>query len=576
MQQTAPTDSAPDVAGRRSRRSLLTVGAIALLVLLPFLGKAFHVDDPLFLWAARQVTAHPLDPYGLDGNWDGHTQRFFEFMQNPPGVAYYLAVAAGVVGWGEVGLHAAMVPVGVAAVVGTYLLAAEFCRRPAVAALLLVACPGFLVSATTLMSETPLLCLWVWAVLLWVRGSAADRPGRAWPYLLGAGALAAAATLAKYPGINLLPLLVAYAVLCPARRASRPAQVVALLLPVVILVGYDRATAGLYGYGLLSDAILYSRSATAHNPVPLAGRLLDGLCFLGGGGLAAAAVAAVRLGRRAWLAVPTAVVLGLAAARSFSVPTVWATAGSAWGYDAQCGLLAAAGVGVAAACVSGRAGRGDPADRRRGWFLLAWVGGVFAFAAFLNWSVNIRSVLPLLPAACILAVRATDRDADVPRRWPTSYRAAAAASAVVALLVAAADDRFADDNRTAAAQLTARLRPAAVSGGHRPTVWFGGHWGFQWYMERGGAKPLDADHPTYVPGDLVVLPLDNYGTRPMSAPLTTVDQLQIGDGPWLSTMDLAAGAGFYFSPGDRLPFVFGPVPPEAFRIERVGPADQSH
>ena len=37
-------------------------------------------------------------------------------------------------------------------------------------------------------------------------------------------------------------------------------------------------------------------------------------------------------------------------------------------------------------------------------------------------------------------------------------------------------------------------------------------------------------------------------------------------------MKLSMGAGFYFSPGDRLPFVVGPIPPDAYLIARVAPS----
>ena len=262
-------------SSRPSRRPLWGVAALVAVLLLPFVAKPFHVDDPMYLWAARQIVAHPLDPYGVTVNWDGRSQPMPRVMQNPPGVCYYLAAASAVVGWGEVGLHAAMLPVGVLAVVGTYLLAVELgCGRPATAALLLVACPGFFVSATTLMCEVPMLCLWVWAVLLWVRGSAAVGRRR-WLLLLASGATLTAAVLFKYPAVNLIPLLVGHAFIRPAPRAARVAQAVALLVPVGLLIGYDRLTAARYGYGLLTDAILYSRAATAANPVPLLGRTLD-------------------------------------------------------------------------------------------------------------------------------------------------------------------------------------------------------------------------------------------------------------------------------------------------------------
>ncbi len=35
--------------------ALVTVAA-----LVPFIGKPFNMDDPLFIWAAHQIQAHPM------------------------------------------------------------------------------------------------------------------------------------------------------------------------------------------------------------------------------------------------------------------------------------------------------------------------------------------------------------------------------------------------------------------------------------------------------------------------------------------------------------------------------------
>src|SRR5439155_68261 len=40
--------------------------------------------------------------------------------------------------------------------------------------------------------------------------------------------------------------------------------------------------------------------------------------------------------------------------------------------------------------------------------LAVWVGGVMVFASFLNWTTNVRSVLPAVPAAALLLARAAD------------------------------------------------------------------------------------------------------------------------------------------------------------------------
>ena len=41
--------------------SPLIPAAVVILLLLPFIGKAVHIDDPLFIWTAQQIQKHPFD-----------------------------------------------------------------------------------------------------------------------------------------------------------------------------------------------------------------------------------------------------------------------------------------------------------------------------------------------------------------------------------------------------------------------------------------------------------------------------------------------------------------------------------
>src|SRR6266853_1468907 len=50
------------------RRDIILITGLILLLLLPFLGKAFHIDDPLFIRTARHILFSPADPYGFSVN----------------------------------------------------------------------------------------------------------------------------------------------------------------------------------------------------------------------------------------------------------------------------------------------------------------------------------------------------------------------------------------------------------------------------------------------------------------------------------------------------------------------------
>ena len=136
----------------------------------PFLNKAFHIDDPLFLWIAQQISHNPDDPYGFSLNWNGSVQPMFSVMQNPPFDSYYMALAATFLGWSEPVMHAAFLVPAVAAILGTFFLARRLCDSPLLAALLTLFTPVFLVSATGVMCDVWLLALWVWSIASWLRG----------------------------------------------------------------------------------------------------------------------------------------------------------------------------------------------------------------------------------------------------------------------------------------------------------------------------------------------------------------------------------------------------------------------
>src|SRR5271154_6045195 len=118
---------------------LLTAGTLACL--LPFLGKAFHMDDPLFIWTAHHLQSHPFDFYGFNVNWSFQEQSMSREMQNPPLAAYYLALVGGIFGWNEYALHFGFLFPAIALVLGTYCLARRLCFHPFAAALAVVVMP---------------------------------------------------------------------------------------------------------------------------------------------------------------------------------------------------------------------------------------------------------------------------------------------------------------------------------------------------------------------------------------------------------------------------------------------------
>ena len=271
-------------------RWAMAVALIPTLLLLPFVNKAYHVDDTLFVYAAQKIVDTPLDFYGFEINWYATPQPMSEVMQNPPLQAYWLALVGASFGWSEIVLHVALLPWALAACWLTTLLSVRFGVSPGWAVLGLGLSPAFFVSATQIMCDVVFLTLYVGSIYAWIRGL--DRVDIR---LLALGAtVAAAALLTKYFGVTLVPLLTVYTLY---RGDTRISRCLWLALPLAVLLTYEVYTYRLYGRGLFVDAMGYALEAREQLAARRNGGLLRALVFLPGCLTVPALWAVVCLGR---------------------------------------------------------------------------------------------------------------------------------------------------------------------------------------------------------------------------------------------------------------------------------------
>jgi len=546
-------EASPGPPARPSLRPWLLLVAGVTAMLACFAGKAFSVDDPVYVWVARQIAAHPLDFYGFAVNWYGTAAPMYEVNRNPPLVSYWLALVAQALGWSEWALHVALLPVAAGAAAAMAALARRLCAHPFQAAWIAVLTPAFLVMATAVTCDVLMLALWCGALSCWLRGWDSDRHRWWW----AAGALAGAAALAKYFGVALVPLLLLHGWL-RARRLG--AWTAALALPLVSVIGFELVTRHLYGSGLILDAARYAAGFGERAPGP-AERALVTLAFAGGAVAVPLTWAAALLGRTQGLAAAVAW-LGLAAASPLLLPALglpWAGRPGASLLAGQLWAMVLGGLGAIALCVDDWRRRPGPESALLG----AWVLGTLAFVGGVNWTQTARAVLPMAPAVAILAVRRLEAGGGLagPRR-----AAAFALSASLALAVAWADARWAGEVRTAARRI------AALHAGPDGRLLFQGHWGFQFYLEQAGARAMDLARDEASPGDRVAVAANNYGVPawrldPGRAEL--LEEFAVFRPRWLRTMSPSVGAAFYASERGPLPFAFGRSQPDRYRVWRA-------
>jgi hypothetical protein len=227
-------------------------------------------------------------------------------------------------------------------------------------------------------------------------------------------------------------------------------------------------------------------------------------------------------------------------------------------------LFIAGGVFTLALAIADYRSRRDPDSALLG----LWVVGTFVFVSLLNWTINARSVLPLIPAAAILSMRRLE---TMHRAWTRSLILPVAGglmvSGVLSIWVTGADARLANLAREAAQSIRGRTSNEVG------TLWYEGHWGFQYYMAQLGALPVDAQDFQIRAGDLVAVPENNlrFAGFPPDMPFQKEAVLELPNPTRAAVLSGQLGAGFYSSYWGPLPFAFGPAPPERYILKRASP-----
>ncbi len=538
----------------------VVIGLLLALCLGPFINKAIHTDDVLFVWTGQWIEKHPADFFGFQVNWWASAIPMWAANYNPPLMSYFLAGAASLFGWSEIVLHLSCLAVAFMAALGIYSLAQMWCERPLLATLAAIFTPAFLVSSSTLMCDVMMLGFWIWALVLWERALA---NGRSHWLFVGAGLLAGLAVLTKYSAITLLPLLPILSIL---RTRKLGWWLTGLAVSVLMLAGYELITARMYGRGLFSAAVHYAHATHIEFPGGWKANAIIGLAFAGGS-LLPLLFYAPFLWRPKTLLAGGVVIFGLLLGmfcRGSNLGLILQRANPELmnhrNFVLQVMFLTAGGVHLLLLVVAEVWRRRDSVTV----ILALWIAGTIYFASVLNWTINARSFLPMVPAAAILAVRRLEamRGNSVAGGWLLCPLIPAAA---IALGVAAADYQLANSARTAAAQIAEKHKSTSH------TMWFSGHGAFQYYMEKLDGKPIDVERSLLQPGDVVVVPEIGIFFPLPSGGVGWVDDLQIAPASRMNLMGASENeaAGFYGANFGPVPFVIGTPPLQNYTIVRM-------
>jgi 4-amino-4-deoxy-L-arabinose transferase-like glycosyltransferase len=538
------------------KKQMFFLGLATVLALIPFLTKPIHIDDPLFIWVAERIITNPWDFFGFDVNWYGHEASMAEVNKNPPLSSYFIAICATIFGWSEIALHIAFMLPAVSLILGTYKLAQIFGANPFGVSLSLLCCPVVVLSSTTLMVDIFMLSLWVWAIVFWINGI--DNQSR--KALLFSGILITLAALSKYIAISLIPLLLVYSLLVEKKFTKNSAMLIVPLffISLFILFMYIQ-----YGQNFLTNIFGFSVGFRIEDSVSVSDIFLVGMIFLGGGLLFPVFYIfhLFTKNKLFWaIALLGLLVLGFYMAGNIGVTEFKNSDGFRYELLLQSALFFLIG----ALCIYLLYCELKDQNRPLSWLLFLWITGVLFFALFLNWSINGRSILPVVPAISILLWRQLGAVKKIPQKIPVKMLLPLFPAFIISIAITWADYRLASAVQEAAVYSARSFKSSGNA------LWLQGAWGFQYYMQRYGANRLVINESMLQRGDWLVIPTNNSNIFPVPQDRFKVVEIkEFETVSWASVLSRLAGAGFYTSMAGSLPYTIGQGHPEVYYILEV-------
>lgn len=562
---------------RSARTPLVLFALLPALLLAPFLGKPFNIDDTLFVRAARQIRIDPLRPYDFAINWETRSEPMWNVTANPPLTAYVLAAAFSIAGESESAAHAALLPFAMASSALVYWLARRYTARPAAAAALFVLSPAFLVCAGSAMSDVPSLAFALAALALAHDDAADPSVGRSFL----SGLCLGFAAVAKYQAIVLIAVAGAIYASRRRSRASWAAHFAGFAAPMLAWAALGIAT---HGSAHFLDTM--SRGGRqGFDPWSILRRTVSSATFAAAALISPLVIVPAVAARRKLAALALAALLAAAAmsavlftlAKPRRTELVYLTEGHALATALWLAIGLLGALMLARFVLRGRRAQSSdaaerapvrgasPSPRFAGVLVLAiWTFVIPAYIVATAYWVAVRYLLPGLCAVAILEVIAIERAFVSERARRRVITASIALTAAAGVAVGLAEDRFARFYRDGSAQALA-LVPAGAR------ALFDGHWGFQYYMERAGLEPVEFGTDKLDAGDYVLVSEQTRSLDPSEYPgvFSMLKLLEAPPGIPIVTMHHRANAGFHADLYGLLPFVISGESPDRIAVLRV-------
>ena len=474
------------------------VAAAALFTLLNAF-KPLVIDDTAYYFFARQVSEAPGDPYGFEIFWGDRPAPAMSVLA-PSLLPYWLGLGIAVVGDNPFLWKLWLFPFALILTLSVSYLGRMAAPGQERWILCLVLFSPALLPAFNLMLDVPALALAVGAVSLFWKSIEGNRPG----LMLAAGFAAGLAMQTKYTGV-VAPILILILAILHRRWLW---GILAGLLASMLFLSWEFFLLYRYGASHFLTALSGHPALNAREPPILWGLWL--LTLVGGVGFPIATYLLSGSRRSSWLATAS-VALTVCAFWTASrvslppgpVPDVGEAPAAFLIYALLGGVLVATfGISLRTRFTGHTLGEWSGEDRRYDLFLASWLVVEIVLFFVLSPFPAARRVVGLCLVLTLIAARVLAGAQGAASKPQRVARMGVCWGVFCGLMFYAVDLSDARAQRRSVENVQKWIQAQPESG----TVWFVGHWGFQFYAQGWGMKPVIPGSSSLAEGDWLVVP----------------------------------------------------------------------
>ena len=507
---------------------------LIFICFLFFIDKPLFIDENLFVETGEKISQKGWKCYNFYGNFK--QGLVCQSNQNPPLTSYVVAIAS-LFSPSIVLYRFVFIIPAILLIFGIYKICRiiGFNREDSFyTSIFSLATPVYMLLFIYIMSDILMTMFYVWAVYFWIKGE----NEKTYRYFYISAILICFCFFTKYFGITAVPLLFVFSIIKNNNKLKK--QIVILFIPIIFVIIYELFTLYLYGIGLTFKAILYPNNFNDDWR-----RFLFGLSFFAGCYL--------------WIILELNLISVLiAASLVYFIPIndIFHVELSLW-CKLQMVFLISIGISGVTFLLKKIIENNNFYDPYIILFVL-WIGGTWIFSTYINWSINARTMLPMIAPTSILFYRFSIQHRKTNRKVLTII-----IFFIFSFLIQCADYEFAMGQKKAVVHIS------KIYDVDHYTFWSQGWFGFsRLTKDILNAKPVDFKNlPVFNEKVIMVIPKNNCNIRwPVPKKQYNITKISINLITPIGIMNRYTGAGIHHYKWRPLPFAIGPQPPNEYYL----------